>query len=193
VSGELPERAESDQLLTLARRGDPKAQEEMLRGLQDVIYRYCLSQLAEADAAREASQETALRILRGLPRFRGDSRMKTWALGIALNVCREMRRAASHQLAGVEITPDELPTSDLRPDELAVGSEVEEEIVRLVHRLPDRQREAIVLRYFEELSVEETAAAMNVASGTVKATIWQALRRLRLQMENNDAAVAAKD
>jgi RNA polymerase sigma factor (sigma-70 family) len=50
--------------------------------------------------------------------------------------------------------------------------------------LPDRQREAIVLRFFEELSVEETAAAMNCAAGTVKATVHQALRAMRARLEN---------
>jgi RNA polymerase sigma factor (sigma-70 family) len=48
--------------------------------------------------------------------------------------------------------------------------------------LPERQREAVILRYFEELSVEDTAAAMNCAPGTVKATVHQALRALRKRL-----------
>ena len=53
--------------------------------------------------------------------------------------------------------------------------------------LPDRQREALVLRFFENLSTEQTAAAMNCAVGTVKATLHQALRRLRIELEDDDA------
>ena len=49
--------------------------------------------------------------------------------------------------------------------------------------LPDRQREALVLRFFEDLSVEETAKAMGCAAGTVKATVHQALRSLRKRLE----------
>jgi RNA polymerase sigma factor (sigma-70 family) len=48
--------------------------------------------------------------------------------------------------------------------------------------LPERQREAVVLRFFEELTTDETAHAMNCAPGTVKATIHQALRSLRQKL-----------
>jgi RNA polymerase sigma factor (sigma-70 family) len=49
--------------------------------------------------------------------------------------------------------------------------------------LSERQREAVVLRFFEELSVEETAAAMECAPGTVKATVHQALRAMRNKLK----------
>jgi RNA polymerase sigma factor (sigma-70 family) len=55
----------------------------------------------------------------------------------------------------------------------------------VLQTLPDRQREAIVLRFFEELSVEQTAAAMDCAVGTVKATVHQALRALREKMKQS--------
>ncbi len=69
--------------------------------------------------------------------------------------------------------------------------EVEEESERLQQlfvRLSDRQREAIVLRYFEQLSVQEVANARGIASGTAKATLWQALRSLRKWMKNETFA-----
>jgi RNA polymerase sigma factor (sigma-70 family) len=53
----------------------------------------------------------------------------------------------------------------------------------MLGELPQRQREVVVLRFFEELSVEETAAAMDCAQGTVKATLHQALRALRKRIE----------
>ena len=53
----------------------------------------------------------------------------------------------------------------------------------MLNTLPDRQREAITLRFFEEMSVEETASAMGCAVGTVKATVHQALRALKLKMQ----------
>src|SRR4051794_41715148 len=64
----------------------------LLRGLQDPWYRMCLGLLADADLARDAAQETAVRFLRQLPGFRGHSQLRTWSLGIALNVVREMKR-----------------------------------------------------------------------------------------------------
>ena len=73
--------------IAAARRGDRDARGRLLRGLQDPWYRMCLSLLADADVARDATQETAVRFLRQLPGFRGDSQLRTWSLGIA-SECR---------------------------------------------------------------------------------------------------------
>ena len=55
---------------------------------------------------------------------------------------------------------------------------------QVMDRLPIRQREAVLLRYFEQLSVEETATAMGCAAGTVKALVFQALRNLRQSLQS---------
>ena len=167
-----------------ARRGDQAAQAQLLTALQDVWFRFCLSQLrGDRELAADATQETALRFLPQLGSFRGESQLQTWSLSIALNVVREMRRAKRPQddlnLALAELAPQrgsggssEIETSDQR-----------EALKRTLASLPDRQREAITLRFFEELSVEETATVMQCATGTVKATVHQALRALREKLK----------
>ena len=167
--------------LEAARRGDRGAQANLLRELQDPWYRFCLSLLGNADDARDAVQETAFRFLRDLSRFRGNSSITTWSLGIALNVTREMRRKVRPALRiepENDFIPAKLGATDT-PDGRAVFSESQSMLRESLDGLPERQREAVLLRYFEELSVEETAAAMNCAVGTVKATVYQALRTLR--------------
>src|SRR3954471_8844141 len=97
------EDATSDQsAVDAARRGDRQATGRLLRALQDAWYRMCLGLLADADLARDAAQETAVRFLRQLPGFRGDSQVRTWALGIAINVAREMRRSPHVRTGGLE-------------------------------------------------------------------------------------------
>lgn len=157
-----------------ARRGERAAQNELLRELQDVWFRYCMSQLRDEHLARDATQETALRFLRGLAGFRGDSQLKTWSLGIALNVCRETMRRR-----GREIDPhDYQAMRDGAADDAGLIDE-HARLRDMVDELPPRQREAVVLRFFESLSVQETAGVMQCAAGTVKATVSQALRSMR--------------
>jgi RNA polymerase sigma-70 factor (ECF subfamily) len=163
-----------------ARRGDRTAQGVLLRELQDPWYRMCLSLLAgDAERARDATQETALRFLKQLPSYRGDSRLTTWSLGIAINVVREMRRSAGRAMLDDGQIADTRPAPGDEPGDTAAATEQRQLIRAVLAELPERQREAVVLRFFEELSVEETAAAMNCAEGTVKATIHQALRSLK--------------
>lgn len=172
-----------------ARSGDRPAQARLLRWLQDPWYRLCLSLLGDVEKAREATQESAMRFLRQLPLFRGDSSVRTWALGIAINVAREMRRSP-RATTGVDQW-DELAGSLERarkaaarpaPDVAAELAELRDRLRAVLDDLPERQREAVVLRFFEDLSVDDTAAAMNCAPGTVKATVHQALRSLRQRL-----------
>jgi RNA polymerase sigma-70 factor (ECF subfamily) len=153
----------------------------LLTALQDVWFRFCLSQLrGDRDRAADATQETGMRFLRQLPSFRGESQLQTWSLSIALNVVREMRRARGYETLEAAAEPAGTKPSPVmrlvEDDESAV-------LKQTIASLPDRQREAITLRFFEELSVEETATVMQCAAGTVKATVHQALRSLREKLK----------
>jgi RNA polymerase sigma-70 factor (ECF subfamily) len=162
-----------------ARRGDRAARERLLRSLQDPWYRLCLSLLREPEAARDATQETAVRVLRSLADFRAGSTVMTWSMGIAINVCREMRRKKEREHRGWRIEDREERAADIDVEKREAAAAVR----RVLDEMPERQREAIVLRFFEELSVEEAAAAMGCAQGTVKATVHQALRAMKERMK----------
>lgn len=136
-----------------------------------------MSLLRNADDARDATQETGLRFLRLLPKFRGDSSITTWSLGIAINVVREMRRKRRPELTGDDF--GNIDDAEPGPEGSAEGHERERVLREALKNLSDRQREAVVCRYFEDLSTEETAKVMNCAPGTVKATLHQALRALK--------------
>lgn len=165
--------------IAAARRGDRQAQGWLLRELQDPWYRLCLSLLGDGELARDATQETALRFLQRLPTYRGESKLMTWSMGIAINVVREMRRGPMRLVSGGGETGEARPATGDGPEQAVAGVEQRAMLHAVLGELPQRQREAIVLRFFEDLSVEETAAAMDCAQGTVKATIHQALRALR--------------
>ena len=161
------------------RRGDRRAQARLLDALQDVWFRFCLSQLRNEEQAADATQETALRFLKQLPNFRGESQLQTWSLSISLNVIREMRRKKKPE--SLESDP-ELATEHSSVDLKLENAEEQTQMRQMLDTLPDRQREALTLRFFEELSVEQTAQTMNCAVGTVKATVHQALRALKQKM-----------
>jgi RNA polymerase sigma-70 factor, ECF subfamily len=164
-----------------ARRHDRAAQARLLGQLQDRWFGLCRSLLGNDDLARDATQETAMRFLRDLPRFDGRSSIMTWSLGIAINVVRETRRRQNRTETrqGTHPSPERNPG----PADLAQQSERDQLLRCVLGSLSDRQREAIVLRFFDQMSVDETAAAMGCAAGTVKATVHQALRLLRIRLK----------
>jgi RNA polymerase sigma-70 factor (ECF subfamily) len=168
-----------DITLHSARRGDRGAQARLLGAMQDHWFRFCLSQLRDPHRAEDATQETAIRVLQSLGKFDGRSSFKTWSFGIALNVCRESRRKGQRNGAGdlASLAEPAIP-EDPRGDRLESDEQLAT-LHKVLATLPDRQREVVALRFFEAMSVEETASAMACAQGTVKATLFAALRALR--------------
>jgi len=165
-------------LIDAARSGDRAAQATLLRDLQDQWYRMVLRLLGNAESAREATQETALRFLKALPLFEGRSEIRTWSLGIAINVAREMRREKEQD--ALTIDP---PANGNGPHTELERRERAHIVNRVIDTLPLRQREAVLLRYFEQLSVEQSATVMGCAPGTVKALVFQALRNMKQSLD----------
>jgi len=175
-----------EQTIQRAQRGSRDAQAVLLRALQDPWFRLARSLTAgDEDRARDATQETALRFLRLLPTFRGESKLATWSMGIVINVVREMRRRSDKPKEAEEaLRLASLQRSGpISPDDAARTAEEAELLRKTLDDLPERQREAVILRFFEELSVEETATAMQCAPGTVKATVHQALKALKERLK----------
>ena len=148
-------------------------------GLQDRLWRVCRSLLADTALAEDAVQETALRLLAGLDKFDGRSAVTTWATGIALNVCRELRRR--------QAVMTQVPLHAFAPTTEAAGADELRRMHQALANLPDRQREAVVLRYLEAMSVNQTAELMGCAPGTVKAAVHAGLANLRSAMADEPA------
>jgi RNA polymerase sigma-70 factor (ECF subfamily) len=170
-------------LMHAAQRGDREALIQLVRSLQDVWFRFAWSMLGDEHLARDAAQETALRFVQRLAQFRGDSSVRTWSLGIALNVTRELRRKRgdTSQAETAERAADRPGPAQSAEHAEACGA-----LHVAMAMLSDRQREAVVLRYFEQRSVAEIAVLMDCAAGTVKATLAQSLRHLRKHWSDDD-------
>ena len=116
-------------------------------------FRFALSLLGNAEQARDATQETGLRFMKALPAFRGDSQLQTWSLGIALNVVREMHRKSRPIPRAARIPrPPPARANPFRLTRRPTSPSSERSCIHVcLADLPERRREAIVLRFFEEL------------------------------------------
>ena len=165
-----------------ARDGDRKAMAELLRQHQDLIFRFCHSRLGDHSTAIEATQETAVRMIDHIIHFEGRGKLTTWILGIANNVCREQQRLKQKWHQHDEEENPTLNDSENQLDPL-IESENTEQLNRAFGQLPERQREAILLRYFESLSLAEVGQIMDVSTGTVKATLSHAITKLKIKFD----------
>jgi RNA polymerase sigma-70 factor (ECF subfamily) len=161
----------------LLRSGDAAAFERIVRENRRAVYLMARRVLGDHDSADEAAQVAFVRAWQGRRKFRGASSVRTWLIRIALNVARSMRgsRRGGETPHGFEAIPDRSPGSEER----VRRRQLRERVRRAVAALPDRQREAVLLKVFSDLTCKETAEIMGLSEGAVKAHLHQAVGNLR--------------
>ena len=142
------------------------------------VYRLALRLLRDREAATDLTQEVFYRAIRALPRFRGASAPRTWLYRITLNESRRPRRWA--RFVGLEMLVAR-PDPAARTEDAAIADLEAQRLHALIGRLPQREREAIVLHYLQDLDVKEIAAVLSAPENTVKTWLFRGRARLREQ------------
>ncbi len=161
--------------LVAARQGEPWALEQLYHAHQPQVYALCFRLLHRPDDAEDAVQATFVRAFRALPRFRGQSSVRTWLYRIATNEALSMLR---RRREGADWREE----SHGAPDE--TGGVVERLAVRAaLGRLTPAHRAILVLRLWEELSYEEIAAVLGISLPAVKMRLNRARGQFRRYYE----------
>jgi RNA polymerase sigma-70 factor (ECF subfamily) len=171
------------ELIHRAIQGDATAWEPLVQAHQEVVFRLAYLLLGDADDAEDVAQEAFVRAYRALPRYDPARPLRPWILSIASNLARNRRRAAGRYLAALRRLVHADPPERISIEERSVQNLEAQSLWEAVQRLDEAGRQVVYLRYFLELSVEETAQILGVASGTVKSRLHRALARLRVLVE----------
>ena len=150
---------------------------ELMREHGNAIFRMCYMHLHDVQLAEDATQETFLKAYRHLGSFRGECSEKTWLTGIAINVCRDLLRTAWLRRVDRSVDISLLP-------ECAQADEYRDPtVLTQVMQLPAKLREVILLRFYQEMSIKETADALHIGVSAVKARQKKAGDILRRQLK----------
>jgi RNA polymerase sigma-70 factor (ECF subfamily) len=129
-------------------------------------------------------QETFLRVLRGIGGYDYPRPFKPWLYAIATNLARNhYKRADTRYAVTAEDEALEIRDPGAQPEESLALDDETRDLVTALRVLPDHQREVIILRYCQELSLAEIAETLDIPVGTVKSRLSLGLRRLREVME----------
>lgn len=157
----------------------PCRDEEKLEALMQTygtqVKRLCCLYLKDMSLAEDAAQETFIKAWRSLETFRGGCSERTWLMHIAVNTCRDVLRSAWFRRLDRRVTPEELPMSSPAPEEPTLAE--------AIMRLPVREREVILLRYYEQLPADEIAQLLHVPLNTVRSRLARGKKKLRLMLE----------
>jgi len=143
----------------------------------DLAYRFC----RERGLAEEIAQDAFLKAFRSLSHWRREARFSTWLYAIAVNVARSRLRRWQPDWTSLDRAAE--LADPRRPDEVYEAVSEAERVRRAVIELPTKYREAIVLFYFHEMDIVETAATLGVPEGTIKARLHRGRAMLRRRFE----------
>lgn len=173
---EAPPSEDTIQLVARARGGDRLAFSRLLEDHYDLIYRAAYRWTGHRQDAEDIAQEVCIKLGRALESFDNRSAFSSWVYRITLNAVRDLQRARSRRGRGIdrlaEVTPDDSPPD--QEDAAAMG-----ELWAAVRRLPEKQRDAVLLIYAEDMTHAAAAQIMGCAEATVSWHIHEAKKTLR--------------
>jgi RNA polymerase sigma-70 factor (ECF subfamily) len=171
--------------------GEIQLYHELIRPYERSVYVMALSYMKNEADAEDVAQEAFIRAFRKLESFRAESKFSTWLISITINEARtRLRRQALVRMEPLDQHPDEdksISPALLRdwreiPSEAVEREEVRNLIQLAVGQLPDIYREVFLLRDVEELTISETAEALNISVPSVKVRLHRARMMLQKQL-----------
>ncbi len=177
TSASLDVRAAEDRLMARIGAGDRDAARELMAANLSRILGLARRTLGDAVEAEDIAQETFLRVWKAAGRWQsGQARVSSWVCRIALNLCYDRLRKRREVLT--DTVPDQVdasPGQDRRMEQAESGHRVADAVARL----PDRQRQALELVHFQELSNIEAAAIMSVSVDALESLLARGRRKLK--------------
>ncbi len=185
-----PAEGEAD-LVRRAAAGEAQAVRAIIRSHNQRLYRLVRAVLRNNADAEDVLQEAYLRAFANLGGFQGEASLSTWLSRIALNAAlmrlraqKRMKRAApAPELAKAEIIPFPHASSIADPERVMAQRQLLHLVEEATDALPETFRLVFVARVIEGLSVEETAALLELAPATVKTRLHRARKLIRMRLE----------
>ena len=170
---------DTTELVRRSAAGDDQAFRDLVERHEARVYRLALHLLGDPAAAEEAAQEAFVRLYRALDGLRGEARLSTWLHRVTVNLCRDEQRRLkrAERFTDLDAAAPTLVVLGSEMDDLE-REEMSQRIRAALERLPEHQKEAIVLRYLSELSYAEISEATGASPNTVASRVYRGLRRL---------------
>jgi RNA polymerase sigma-70 factor (ECF subfamily) len=155
--------------------------EERLISLMDQyevkLKRMCCVYLRDMSLAEDAVQETFVKAYKCLDSFRGESNEKTWLMRIAINTCKDMRRASWFRYVDRHVTLESIPAP------ICDSTFEQAELVMDIMKLPRKYLVVVLLHYYQGMTTREIAQVLKIPHQTVSSRLKHAREKLRAALE----------
>lgn len=182
-----------EQLIKKAKSGDISSFEELVYRYDRNVLNIAYSFKNNEDDAKDIYQEVFIRVYKGLKNFQFKSEFSTWLYRITTNVCITYKNKRTKnctdsidRLVGDEedsATYSDFIESENKTDEQAISSDYSKYINDALDTLPDQQKMAFTLKYYQGLKIKEIAPMMQCTEGTIKRYLFNASKKLQIKLK----------
>ncbi|MBW3111249.1 MULTISPECIES: RNA polymerase sigma factor SigW [Bacillaceae] len=173
-------------------KGDQNAFAELVELYKDKVFQICYRMLGNRHEAEDIAQEAFIRAYVNIETFNQKRKFSTWLFRIATNLCIDRIRKKKPdyfldaEVAGTEgLTMYSQVAADVQlPEDEVENMELQETIQTEISKLPEKYRSVIVLKYIEELPLQEISEILDLPLGTVKTRVHRGREALRKQLRS---------
>jgi len=180
-----------DSLIARHLAGDAEAFDRLAARHRWRVYHLIRNLTGDPEWSEDIAAEAFVELYQSLPGYRACGEFRAWLHRLALNVCYEQIRKKKRRRQVDEVPLEEtVPAASESPEEAAIGKDLNARVVQLVEQLPEAQKSAITLFFFDDLKCSEIAVRLGVPVNTVKTRLHYGIKALRVRLQA-DAALAA--
>jgi len=177
---------DDERLVERIKQGDDDAFRELYHKYVHQVFRYVYLQVGDYQRTEELTQDIFMKVVKGLVRFRGQSRFQTWLFTIVRNCLTDELRTYKKKRLTMTVPQEDLIRMDDRFDTVedrVLREEAREELIRHLQKLSDDYRVVILLVDLEGFSLREAAEILNRSEKATKSLHYRAMRQLKQVVE----------
>jgi RNA polymerase sigma-70 factor (ECF subfamily) len=169
--------------------GDSSAFEELVYRYDKMVLRLAIKYSGDTDIAKDIYQEVFIRVFKGLKNFQFKSEFSTWLFRITTNVCINYKMSEKKNMQ-LSIDQDEnaeqvtlIPADEnSSPEKQLINKDFTKNLNKALQLLSPNQKISFLLKHYEGYKIREIAKIMNCKEGTIKKYLFEAVRKLRIQL-----------
>ena len=174
-------------LVRRCQTGDTEAFRALIETYKNTLFGVAYLMTHDRGLAEDAVQEGLVQIWKHLPSLSDPNRVKPWLIRIVVNEVKQQFRIK--RVPSLPLEAGDIACEDNVPEQEAISEERRQLIRRALAGLPPEQREAVILRFYSDLTVPEIAAATRQPEGTIKSRLHRALSRLNVELRDEGLEV----
>lgn len=155
----------------------------LARKYQERIYWHIRKMIINHEDANDVTQNTFIKIWKGLPNFKQDSNLFTWMYRIAtnetLNFIQKNKKRITQSIENIQI-------ENIKDDSFFTGDEIEAKLHKALSTLPDKQKLVFNMKYFDDFKYTEIAEILGGSVGSLKASYHHAQKKIEAHLTQNN-------